>query len=223
MRVFSRLLANVKPARFLEPNTPTGLTGLLTHSTPRSTLLYLYDTTLEKLKPFPESSVYRQSTEALTRHRRDIIESVKPEGYDAWVERSKKELDKHRELFEAKSGEDGGKPGRPMLVKRGGTTYVTLETQTPDPDKYEWDGEDDVGPSLEGTRSLEEREDDFRSISQQRLGIQDKNIDFEPEPPLDSNQVADIENRIGAGLVEEVIQVAEGELKLVEAMAEAKP
>jgi NADH dehydrogenase (ubiquinone) 1 alpha subcomplex subunit 5 len=31
-----------------------------------------------------------------------------------------------------------------------------------------------------------------------------------------------MENRIGAGLIEEVIQVAEGELKLVDVMAKAK-
>jgi NADH dehydrogenase (ubiquinone) 1 alpha subcomplex subunit 5 len=31
-----------------------------------------------------------------------------------------------------------------------------------------------------------------------------------------------MENQIGAGLIEEVIQVAEGELKLVKVMAEAK-
>ena len=35
-------------------------------------------------------------------------------------------------------------------------------------------------------------------------------------------RVADMENQIGAGLIEEVIQVAEGELKLVKVMAEAK-
>jgi NADH dehydrogenase (ubiquinone) 1 alpha subcomplex subunit 5 len=31
-----------------------------------------------------------------------------------------------------------------------------------------------------------------------------------------------VENQIGAGLIEEVIQVAEGELKLVEVMAKAE-
>ena len=35
-------------------------------------------------------------------------------------------------------------------------------------------------------------------------------------------RVAEMENQIGAGLIEEVIQVAEGELKLVKTMAEAK-
>ena len=36
------------------------------------------------------------------------------------------------------------------------------------------------------------------------------------------HRIAEIENKIGAGLIEEVIQVAEGELKLVDTMTEAK-
>ena len=35
-------------------------------------------------------------------------------------------------------------------------------------------------------------------------------------------RIAEIENKIGAGLIEEVIQVAEGELKLIDTMTEAK-
>ncbi|KAG9622147.1 hypothetical protein KCU64_g20939, partial [Aureobasidium melanogenum] len=66
MRASSRLLAQA--SRFLTPGAPTGLTGVLTHAAPRSTLLYLYNSTLDKLKQFPEHSVYRQSTEALTKH-----------------------------------------------------------------------------------------------------------------------------------------------------------
>ena len=36
------------------------------------------------------------------------------------------------------------------------------------------------------------------------------------------DRVEDMENQIGGGLIEEVIQVAEGELKLVGVMAKAK-
>lgn len=35
-------------------------------------------------------------------------------------------------------------------------------------------------------------------------------------------RIAEIENKIGGGLIEEVIQVAEGEFNLVEKLAEAK-
>lgn len=36
------------------------------------------------------------------------------------------------------------------------------------------------------------------------------------------NRISEIENKIGAGLIEEVIQVAEREHQLVDAMLEAK-
>lgn len=90
-----RFLANVKPERFLEAGNPTGLTGLLTHATPRPTLLHLYQATLERLKTFPEHSVYRKAAEAVTLHRMQIVESVKPHGYEEWlewVEQSNKEI-----------------------------------------------------------------------------------------------------------------------------------
>ena len=38
-----------------------------------------------------------------------------------------------------------------------------------------------------------------------------------------SYRVAEMEARIGSGLIEEVVQVAEGELKLVDIMAKSKP
>ncbi|KAL8896946.1 MAG: hypothetical protein Q9207_007466, partial [Kuettlingeria erythrocarpa] len=51
-----RLLAAVKPERFLTPGNPTGLTGLLTHPAPRTQLLYLYSATLAKLARLPAHS-----------------------------------------------------------------------------------------------------------------------------------------------------------------------
>lgn len=36
------------------------------------------------------------------------------------------------------------------------------------------------------------------------------------------NRIVEIENKIGHGLIEEVVQVAEGELKLVDTMVQAK-
>jgi NADH dehydrogenase (ubiquinone) 1 alpha subcomplex subunit 5 len=35
-------------------------------------------------------------------------------------------------------------------------------------------------------------------------------------------RISDLETKIGAGLIEEVIQVAEGEMKLVDVMAKSK-
>ena len=39
---------------------------------------------------------------------------------------------------------------------------------------------------------------------------------------MTTSRISDAENQIGAGLIEEVIQVAEGELKLVDTMVKAK-
>lgn len=101
MRATLRLFAAVKPGRYLEPGNPTGLTGLFNHPAPRSTLLYLYGSTLDKLKAFPEHSVYRQSTEALTKRRMQIIESIKPEGHEEWAKKAAEKVEKYPEAFQS--------------------------------------------------------------------------------------------------------------------------
>ncbi|KAF2762973.1 Ndufa5, NADH-ubiquinone oxidoreductase subunit [Pseudovirgaria hyperparasitica] len=116
MRPATRLLATLKGAKptYHTPNAPTGLAGLLTHPHPRPALIYTYKQTLQALGQMPESSVYRQSVEAITKAR-----------------------------LRTKQAADG--------------------------------------------------------------------------------EISDIETQIGAGLIEEVIQVAEGELELVKNMITAKP
>lgn len=86
--------------RYLEPGQPTGLTGLLTHKSPRAALVNVYSSTLEKLQQMPQSSVYRQSTEALTRHRLAIVEAAKPDGIEAWQEAVREVVKRKPELFE---------------------------------------------------------------------------------------------------------------------------
>lgn len=100
MRSSKRLYATVKSAaRYLEPNTPTGLTGLSTHPTPRPTLLLTYNQTLEKLRQLPSSSIYRQSCEALTKQRLAIVENTKPPGYDEWLARVQKVIDSNPDAY----------------------------------------------------------------------------------------------------------------------------
>lgn len=197
-----RLLAAVKPG---EAGNPTGLTGLFTHPSPRSTLLYLYGATLDKLKSFPDHSVYRQSTEALTKHRMNIIQSIKPDGYDEWAKKAAEKLEKYPEAFQP-----GGN-----LVRReaNGQAFVAVEDK--DPEDEEW------APS-EGTRSREEKAAEFALLKKGRRKDYSEIVNWEPEPPLDASQISDAENQIGGGLIEEVIQVAEGELKLVDVMAESE-
>ncbi|KAH9207745.1 ETC complex I subunit conserved region-domain-containing protein [Leptodontidium sp. 2 PMI_412] len=222
MRRTLRQLAAVKPSRYLEAGTPTGLTGLFTHAAPRSTLLYLYSSTLDKLQAFPESSLYRQSTEALTKHRMAIVSAVEPEGYKAWSEKAKQTIAEHPEVFNTPEGSvahDGARHVREVI---GGKQFVTSQPAD-DHDELltEWDGEKDEGPQLEGSRSALERKGQSE-WGMERPGSDVKSVELDPEPQLTADQISDIENKIGAGLIEEVIQVAEGELKLVDVLAKSK-
>jgi len=208
MRPALRLLANVKSARYLEPLAPTGLTGLLTHPSPRPTLIFLYKSTLEKLKSLPESSVYRQATEALTSRRLQIIESTKPPGYDAWLERVK--------------GTVAAQPDRFQTLRHPDGSHVAEQQD----DELEWDGQG-MEPAMQGPRTLEE-EARWRTVIEQAILIGEQDSHFhepmkwEREPALEAEQIAGVEKEIGAGLIEEVIQVAEGELKLVDEMAKSQ-
>lgn len=217
MRSTLRLLASVKPARYLEPFAPTGLTGLQTHPSPRPTLIYLYTSTLQKLKAFPESSVYRQSTEALTRQRLQIIESTKPPGFDAWLERVRKTV--------------GAEPERFVSLRQADGTYAGAlrDDNSDNPRGEEWDGEQ-LEPTTEGPARTPEQqarwekdmEEGTSTASEADSDFHNLQMKWENEPALEAEQVSEIEKQIGAGLIEEVIQVAEGELKLVDALYKSK-
>lgn len=238
MRSTLRLLANVKQARYLEPFAPTGLTGLQTHPSPRPTLIFLYTSTLQKLKSFPESSVYRQSTEALTNHRLQIVESTKPPGFDAWLERARKAV--------------AAEPERFASLRRSDGTYAAhqRDDQTDDPRGEEWDGEQ-IEPTTEGPHRTAAQEaqwaksiDEATKIEKDPWDFHTEQMKWENEPALLADQyvivhvllsnhtrritdpftfrVAEIEKQLGAGLIEEVIQVAERENKLVDEMYNSK-
>lgn len=182
MRATLRLLANVKAARYLEPFAPTGLTGLVTHPHPRPTLIYLYTNTLKKLKEFPETSVYRQSTEALTRHRLNIIESTKPPGYEAWLERVKKTVEADPERFKS-------------LRRPDGTFAALLEPDRSDnPRGLEWDGEGmepiGHGPVRTPTEEAQWQKaiEEGTAEKREERDFQPKDLKWENEPALEADQ-----------------------------------
>ncbi|KAB2580248.1 putative nadh-ubiquinone oxidoreductase 299 kda protein [Lasiodiplodia theobromae] len=218
MRPALRLLAAVKPVgRVLEPGAPTGLCGLLTHPAPRSTLVYLYSRTLDKLKQFPESSVYRQSTEALTRHRLSIIERIEPAGLKEWEERVQKQVEANPDAFE--------KHGVAVRRTADGRAFIVVRQKGEvDEREEEWDGEITSDPEPEGVRSSAERLGQKEAFGHGRPDNLEKAQDFEieKEPSLTFEQISTAEKEIGAGLIEEVIQVAEGELRLAREMLENK-
>ncbi|TVY53206.1 NADH-ubiquinone oxidoreductase 29.9 kDa subunit [Lachnellula suecica] len=213
MRRTLRLLATVKPARYLESGTPTGLAGLLTHPSPRSALLYLYSRTLDSLSSIPETSLYRQSTEALTKHRMSIVSGVEPAGYKEWAAKAKVVMAEHPGAFEVQErvqGLDVSLKGKMTREVADGRVFVKRRGEAPyDDTVVEWDGEKALRGGVEvGTK----------------VGFEDGTVKVElpEEPKLSVEQIEELETKIGAGLIEEVIQVAEGELKLVNVMVKSQ-
>jgi NADH dehydrogenase (ubiquinone) 1 alpha subcomplex subunit 5 len=229
MRATSRLLATVKSAsKFLEANTPTGLTGLTTHPSPRPALIYTYRQTLKTLAQLPRSSVYRQSVESLTKHRLEIVESTEPEGYAQWLERVQKQIDANPKAYAKLLNEDGSLASAKPYVEQVDN----------------WDGQFKRGDARpEGTNNMAQAEEKTKAVEAElrakdieaKEGILPTVEDLEIEPPLTREQyvfcypnraaagkadadryyrIDSIEKQIGAGLIEEVISVAEGELLL---------
>ena len=213
MRYTSQLFAAVKPVRsnVLEAGTPTGLTGLRTHRAPRSTLIYLYSATLDKLQRLPDSSVYRQSTENLTRHRLKLIDATKPEGLDDWQARLQRQVEERKGLFEqfgtdrrdvtstgvaqtdapanetVKEGKKGEEFARMRIGKRerwnGRDFVIKPVSRRRDELTEEWDGEE-VTDEPEGLRTLEEREEQWAGFDGDPLHDRMELLDedFEFEP-----------------------------------------
>ena len=183
MRSALRLLANVKSPRYLQPFEPTGIVGLVTHPHPRPTLIYLYKTTLQKLKAVPETSVYRQSTEALTRQRLQIVESAVPAGFDAWLERVKKTVADDPERFKSLRQPDGSYVG--FLVRDG----------SDNPRGQEWDGDNEPEPISSSPIRTKEEEAHFHKIIDDAISDKSrypKAMKWENEPPLEAEQYADL-------------------------------
>ena len=175
MRSTLRLLATLKP-KTLTAGAPTGLTGLYTHPSPRSALLYLYSSTLDTLSQLPSHSIYRQSTEALTKSRKSTVESVKPDGFDAWLERSRQKIAQDPEKFE--------KAENIAIADVVGARFVNFTNE--DEKEREWDGEQQQ-PTLEGPRRQPEADYNSR-IRLRNVKDMQRTIDWEPEPSLSTDQ-----------------------------------
>lgn len=175
MRATTRFLAT---AKYLSPGAPTGLTGVLTHSAPRSTLLFLYNSTLDKLKHFPEHSVYRQSVEALTKHRLSIVESVKPEGLESWQDRVRQIVDANPQAFR-KVASIGDKNVLNFVFKESYIQGIVTE---------EYDDEPVTKPEPEGPRVAKEKAHHGAAFSRDLRAENSKIPRIEAEPRLSSEQ-----------------------------------
>lgn len=186
MRPTFRLFANPSASRYLTPGQPTGLTGLLTHPSPRANLVVLYTATLSKLRAFPAHSSYRAATEALTKYRLSIVEAVKPQGWDEWNAHAQSLLKQYPDLFA-----DPERSGRYLRGNIDGKSYVyeRLMVVKDEDTEVEWGGEKPIA-ELEGPRASGER--DFSELENPResdwLEEPEGVRRWVPEPKLDAVQ-----------------------------------
>lgn len=173
MRSSIRLLARVKPGQFLEAYAPTGLTGIVTHPSPRPALITTYTEILEKLKAAPETSVYRQSTEALTKHRLKIVEEIKPAGFDEWLERARKRVTQNPKAYEPFRQPDG--------------SYKHVESYNSGKSRA-WDGEERTPDLTAVTGSEEVIASMNKKLERAQKAEEDGIAEWESEPALDSTQ-----------------------------------
>jgi NADH dehydrogenase (ubiquinone) 1 alpha subcomplex subunit 5 len=180
MRPTVRLLA-----RFLEPGAPTGLAGLYTHPAPRSTLIYLYSSILNKLQQVPAHSPYRQATEALTKKRLAIIEAAKPDGFDAWEERVRVQLSQHQKWL---GDENKTSPDHLTYDGRSFVLARLYEAEVDEREKdAEWDGKDE-GHTEEGPRTAEVRDKNLADMYRVDSTVLAELPKLDPEPLLTREQ-----------------------------------
>ncbi|KAA8893426.1 ETC complex I subunit conserved region-domain-containing protein [Sphaerosporella brunnea] len=202
MRPSTRLLT----AR-LPPFTPTGITGVLTHPHPRPTLIALYKHTLQLLQELPAHSVYRQSTENLTKARLNTVESIKPPGFEAYAAARKQAGEpEHPELrdvakfmcailanLEASTSHEGNKLYARNEMKRWGPILRAAAAGASSP-----------APAQESQLAEMAKAEEVPEL----------------EPQLTAEQVETIEEGVGEGLIEEIIDEGWAELECAKAMLE---
>lgn len=187
--------------------------------------------------------MYRQSTENLTRHRLNIIESAKPDGYDTYQQ--------DLEAAKEKAGIKGRKDSAfelSLVVTQARTLLETLEGSRKDRtvseylavEKLKWDF-----PVMSGSVPTSTSETAKIELSASSDALADRPAKvppigalFEPgtadgvgeddvpllplEPELTAEQVSELEEKLGSGLIEEVIDQGWAELKLIVEMESAK-
>ena len=143
------------------------------------------------------------------------MEAAEPAGFDEWLARVKKQIEAAPEAYKGMKNADGSLSHMKIYQEKS----------------VAWDGEYKRGQAnQEGTNNLAEAEAKGRKVAEEVelvdkaavVGPMPNEDDLEVEPPLDADQINEIEVKVGAGLIEEVVQVAEGELLLVDEMLESK-
>ncbi|KAI5807851.1 hypothetical protein DFH27DRAFT_542819 [Peziza echinospora] len=226
MRQTARLLGTYIPAF-----SPTGLTGLLSHPTPRPALVAIYNSTLSLLQRLPEHSVYRTSTTTLTNNRLASVNSVLPENYDSYASHKLNPVVEHLKTTTLK-GWTPTQVAAAVAAAQVKAAFRSVRARVPD---------NAEGVDLEGLsyvdQALKEQEQSISAgsyantaseasidASEEASTLAEVDLPGVPaEPALTAEQIVELEGKIGAGLLEEVIAQGVAELKLVQEMLAAKP
>lgn len=212
MRATLRLFASVKPVgggaatTYLQAGAPTGLTGLRTNPSPRSALLYLYNRTLDKLADVPESSVYRQSVEAVTKHRLGLVQSIKPAGYDEWAARARELIQANPQPFTAAFKVEGFTPIKEWAYLEGlsleGKPYFLRMRFLEPGDEREEDAEDLArfeykGPDVKADAELRARnvevEEERKKLTLDKMEKMQKEAELPANQPESSPEAKDVD------------------------------
>jgi NADH dehydrogenase (ubiquinone) 1 alpha subcomplex subunit 5 len=150
--------------------------------------MYLYSTTLMKLQQIPESSVYRQSVEALTKKRLAIVEAQTAPGHYAWLDTMRYRITE----FQEKQKAAGLETMAENLKYEGNEFYLaSLGSREIDEREVEWDDEPVVEPTLEGPRSGAELAKEQAQIDKFAKTEEEKQrfrLKLDPEPLLTREQ-----------------------------------
>jgi len=214
MRATPRLLTARLPAF-----SPTGIAGVLTHPHPRPALIALYNHTLAVLSKLPPHSVYRQSTEALTQRRLDAVSAVKPAGWNDYL------------ATRRQNGLQGDVDIRDVAAYMRARLHDLVETTTSagsaayaGAEMRHWAGfpapagHDDRAPPEPDPAADPLDDADADDSEELEHLVRQRGTEIELEPQLSAEQVAEIEHRIGEGLLEQVIEEGWAELQCAEAM-----
>ncbi|WVW82587.1 hypothetical protein I302_104598 [Kwoniella bestiolae CBS 10118] len=117
------LLSALRPIK-----ASTGLTGLEPIADPLPALKSIYSSTLSTLSSLPSGSVYRQATEALTKHRLELVERSNED-----VSKVESELGKIIELTIEEAKAEQALVGKMIEWK----SWENLE-QEPQPDQWKY-------------------------------------------------------------------------------------
>ena len=118
----------------------------------------------------------------------NIVSAVEPEGYKEWAEMAKKTIAENPEVFNTPAGGVDHDGGRHLKEIKDGRQFVTSRVdKVVDDTTEEWDGEENLGPELEGTRTTAERKGQ-RVLRTERPGEDTKTVQWDPEPALTADQ-----------------------------------